>query len=169
MRVYEQKIRWKRLLFLVAIVIGAISLWYTNKLVQKLATEEEKKVLMWANATKQLINANENTDINFLLDIIKDNTTIPVILVDNDSNIIANRNLDSTKADDAKYLAKQLEEMGLVELEVLDRPFDPHTAEAIDTVESEKDGIVLEVLRRGYAFCDAVIRPAQVRVGKSEN
>jgi signal transduction histidine kinase len=111
MRVYEQKIRWKRLLFLVAIVIGAISLWYTNKLVQKLATEEEKKVLMWANATKQLINANENTDINFLLDIIKDNTTIPVILVDNDSNIIANRNLDSTKADDAKYLAKQLEEM----------------------------------------------------------
>jgi two-component system, sporulation sensor kinase E len=111
MRVYEQKIRWKRLLFLVAIVIGAISLWYTNKLVQKLATEEEKKVLMWANATKQLINANENTDINFLLDIIKDNTTIPVILVDNDSNIIANRNLDSTKADDTKYLAKQLEEM----------------------------------------------------------
>jgi molecular chaperone GrpE len=68
-----------------------------------------------------------------------------------------------------KQFAKQLEEMGLVELEVLDRPFDPHTAEAIDTVESEKDGIVLEVLRRGYAFCDAVIRPAQVRVGKSEN
>lgn len=111
MRVYEQKIRWKRLLFLVAIVIGAISLWYTNKLVQKLATEEEKKVLMWANATKQLINANESTDINFLLDIIKDNTTIPVILVDNDSNIIANRNLDSTKADDPQYQAKQLEEM----------------------------------------------------------
>ncbi len=108
MRVYEQKIRWKRLLFLVAIGIGALSLWYTNKLVNKLASEEEKKVLLWANATKQLINANENTDINFLLDIIKDNTTIPVILVDNDSNIIANRNLDSTKVDDPKYLKKQL-------------------------------------------------------------
>lgn len=108
MRVYEQKLRWKRLLFLVAIGIGALSLWYTNKLVNKLASEEEKKVLLWANATKQLINANENTDINFLLDIIKDNTTIPVILVDNDSNIIANRNLDSTKVDDPKYLKKQL-------------------------------------------------------------
>lgn len=108
MRVYEQKLRWKRLLFIVAIGIGALSLWYTNKLVDKLATEEEKKVLLWANATKQLINANENTDINFLLDIIKDNTTIPVILVDNDSNIIANRNLDSAKVDDPKYLKKQL-------------------------------------------------------------
>ena len=111
MRVYEQKVLWKRLLFLIAVAIGAVSLWYTNQLVQKLAVEEEKKVVLWANATKQLINANENTDINFLLDIIKENQTIPVILVDNDSNIIANRNLDSTKADDAKYLAKQLEEM----------------------------------------------------------
>lgn len=111
MQVYEQKIRWKRLLLIVAFIIGAISLWYTNKLVKKLAVEEEKKVLLWANATKQLINANENTDINFLLDIIKDNTTIPVILVDDEGNITANRNLDSTKSNDKKYLDKQLEEM----------------------------------------------------------
>jgi signal transduction histidine kinase len=80
-------------------------------LVQKLATEEEKKVLLWANATKQLINANENTDINFLLDIIKDNETIPVILVDDNGNITAHRNLDSAKAEDKKYLEIQLAEM----------------------------------------------------------
>lgn len=111
MGVYEQKIRWKRLLFIMALCIGAFSLWYTNKLVQKLATEEEKKVLLWANATKQLINANENTDINFLLDIIKDNETIPVILVDDNGNITAHRNLDSAKAEDKKYLEQQLAEM----------------------------------------------------------
>ncbi|MBP9187604.1 MAG: HAMP domain-containing histidine kinase [Bacteroidia bacterium] len=113
MRVYEQKIKWKRVLFIVALLIGAFSLWYTNKLVQKLATEEEKKVLLWANATKQLINANENTDINFLLDIIKDNETIPVILVDDNGEITANRNLDSAKAEDKAYLNKQLAEMKL--------------------------------------------------------
>lgn len=111
MRVYEQKLRWKRLLFIVALGIGALSLWYTNKLVQKLANEEQKKVLLWANATKQLIKADENTDINFLLDIIKDNQTIPVILVDDDGSIIANRNLDSTRAQDEKYLAAQLKVM----------------------------------------------------------
>lgn len=111
MHVYEQKLRWKRLLFVIALVIGALSLWYTNKLVQKLANEEQKKVLLWANATKQLIKADENTDINFLLDIIKDNQTIPVILVDDDGSIIANRNLDSTKAQDDKYLAAQLQLM----------------------------------------------------------
>lgn len=111
MRVYEQKVLWKRLLFLMAVAIGAVSLWYTNQLVQKLAVEEEKKVVLWANATKQLINANENTDINFLLDIIKENQTIPVILVDDEGNISAHRNLDSIKSNDPKYLNKQLDVM----------------------------------------------------------
>jgi len=111
MRVYEQKVLWKRLLFLMAVAIGAVSLWYTNQLVQKLAVEEEKKVVLWANATKQLINANENTDINFLLDIIKENQTIPVILVDDEGNISAHRNLDSIKSNDPKYLNKQLDDM----------------------------------------------------------
>lgn len=111
MRVYEQKVLWKRLLFLIAVAIGAVSLWYTNQLVQKLAVEEEKKVVLWANATKQLINANENTDINFLLDIIKENQTIPVILVDDEGNISAHRNLDSIKSNDPKYLNKQLDDM----------------------------------------------------------
>lgn len=111
MRFYEQKIWWKRLLFIGALCIGAISVWYTNKLVQKLANEEEKKVLIWANATKQLSNANENTDINFLLDIVKDNETIPVILVDDEGNISTSRNLDSAKSTKEDYLRKQLEEM----------------------------------------------------------
>jgi K+-sensing histidine kinase KdpD len=111
MRVYEQKLKWKRLLLFVALGIGVLSLWYTNKLVQKLANEEEKKVVLWANATKQLINADENTDINFLLDIIKNNQTIPVVLVDDEGNIVANRNLDSAKATQKEYLEKQLAEM----------------------------------------------------------
>ncbi|MES2690958.1 MAG: HAMP domain-containing sensor histidine kinase [Bacteroidota bacterium] len=111
MRFYEQKIWWKRLLFIGALCIGAISVWYTNKLVQKLANEEEKKVLIWANATKQLSNANESTDINFLLDIVKDNETIPVILVDDEGNISTSRNLDSAKSANADYLKKQLDEM----------------------------------------------------------
>lgn len=98
-------------MFIGALCIGAISVWYTNKLVQKLANEEEKKVLIWANATKQLSNANESTDINFLLDIVKDNETIPVILVDDEGNISTSRNLDSAKSTNAEYLKKQLEEM----------------------------------------------------------
>jgi signal transduction histidine kinase len=106
MRLYEQKIWWKRILFVVAVCIGIFSLWYTQKLVIKLAAEEEKKVLLWANATKQLVNTEG--DFTFLLDIIKDNETIPVILVDDKGEIIAHRNLDSTRVDDKDYLNRQL-------------------------------------------------------------
>lgn len=109
MRLYEQKIWWKRILFIVAIGIGLYSLWYTQKLVDKLAKEEEKKVLLWANATRQLVNVEG--DFTFLLDIIKDNETIPVILVDDKDEIIAFRNLDSTKTNDLNYLKSQLQKM----------------------------------------------------------
>jgi two-component system, sporulation sensor kinase D len=106
MRLYEQKIWWKRILFMIAIAIGIFSLWYTHQLVQKLAKEEEKKVLLWANATKQLIKAEG--DFTFLLDIIKDNETIPVILVDDAGSIIAHRNLDSIKVEQPEYLQHEL-------------------------------------------------------------
>lgn len=109
MRLYEQKIWWKRILFIVAIGIGLYSLWYTQKLVDKLAKEEEKKVLLWANATRQLVNVEG--DFTFLLDIIKDNETIPVILVNDKDEIIAFRNLDSTKTNDDNYLKSQLKKM----------------------------------------------------------
>lgn len=109
MRSYEQKIWWKRGLFLIAVAIGIFSLWYTNRLVKKLAHEEEKKVLLWANATKALLKAEG--DFNFLLDIVKDNESIPVILVDEKGGFIANRNLDSAKAADTVYLQAQLDIM----------------------------------------------------------
>ncbi|MFN4082772.1 MAG: sensor histidine kinase [Bacteroidia bacterium] len=106
---YERKRIWKMLLLLAAMAIGVFSLWYTNRLVKALAIQEEKKITLWANATKQLINSEG--DINFLLDIIKDNETIPTILVDDNGNIITTRNLDSTRINDTAYLARQLEEM----------------------------------------------------------
>jgi len=45
------------------------------------------------------------------LDIIKDNQTIPTILVDDNGNIVTHRNLDTTKINDSSYLAHELEMM----------------------------------------------------------
>jgi signal transduction histidine kinase len=111
MRVYEQKNWWKRGLFITAVLIGVVSLWYTRQLVDILAQEEQKKVVLWANATKELVTADENTNFEFLLNIIRDNETIPVILVDDSSRIIDYRNLDTTLAKNEAYLYEQLQEM----------------------------------------------------------
>lgn len=65
-----------------------------------------------------------------------------------------------------KQLAETLEAEGLQEMEVLGKVFDPHLAEALEVVESDKDNLVLEVFRKGYKLGDRIVRPAQVRVGK---
>lgn len=65
-----------------------------------------------------------------------------------------------------KQFLEVLEQEGLKEIEVLNKEFDPHVAEAIDVVKDEKDNVVMDVVRKGYEFKGNVIRPAQVRVSK---
>ena len=59
-----------------------------------------------------------------------------------------------------------LKEMGIEELEVMNKEFDPHTAEAVDIVEGDKDNMVVEVLSKGFKWKDRVLRVAKVKVSK---
>jgi signal transduction histidine kinase len=113
--IYTQKQRWKLLLLLAALMIGTASLWYTNRLVNKLAVEERKKIELWAEATRRLADVSElNTDINFLSNVISNNNTIPVIWADDKFNPISSRNLDSLQSLSEEYLRKQIVEMRAV-------------------------------------------------------
>ena len=59
-----------------------------------------------------------------------------------------------------------LKEVGLEELDILNKDFDPISSEAIDIVSGKEDNKVVEVLRKGYKFEDKIIRVAQVKVSK---
>lgn len=61
---------------------------------------------------------------------------------------------------------KLLVDEGLQELDVEKKAYDPYTAEVVDMVEGEKEGIVVKVLRKGYRLNDKIIRPAHVTVSK---
>jgi len=112
MDIYYRKQRWKLYLFLFAALIGVGSLLYTNRLVKVLATEEKKKVELWAEATRQLADVNlTEQDFGFPLHVVQYYTTIPVILVDQDENIIEKRNLDSLKMGNPDYVRRQLKKM----------------------------------------------------------
>jgi signal transduction histidine kinase len=108
MKAYEKKRWWKIAILIAAMFIGGFSLWYTQTLVKELAVQEDKKIKLWANATRQLGAASGEMDINFLLDIIKDNETIPTILVDDNGQIISHRNLDSLSALDTAFVNAEL-------------------------------------------------------------
>jgi molecular chaperone GrpE len=59
---------------------------------------------------------------------------------------------------------------GVKPIDVAGKPFDPHVAEAIGTVEP-KNGVaedtVVEVAQKGYTIGDELLRPARVIVAKS--
>ena len=64
------------------------------------------------------------------------------------------------------HLFQMLKEVGVEEIEVLNKQFDPVTSEAIDIVKGDKDDVVVEVLRKGYKLGDRILRVAQVKVSK---
>jgi len=130
LHIYTRKQRWKFFLVAGALVIGMATTWYTNVMVKKLEREEKLKMETWAQATGQM--AHSAFDLNddffgFLLKIISDNTTIPVIIVDQDGNMLSarnlviydtqnqlndgSRNLNSLSDKSKRYLDRQLSKM----------------------------------------------------------
>lgn len=109
-RIYRQKRKWKYLIVLFAVIIGGLSLWYTNTLMTKLALEERKRIELWAEATQQLINSNPEEDVSFLFEVLRNNETIPVILADMEDNILSYRNIDSAKMENVNYRNEKLRE-----------------------------------------------------------
>lgn len=145
MNIYSKKQTWKLWLFIAAVLIVGVSLWYTNTLVNKIAQEERKKVKLWADAiqrkvklvkyTNDLFNKIKNderkkvelwaeatrqlsqdlSDYGFVLKVVSDNTTVPVILTDEHGTPITSRNLDPAKENDKTYLKLQMQAMRAVQ------------------------------------------------------
>ena len=109
MNIYYRNTIWKLALLLFAVIIGLFSLLYTENLVKSLKLEEKKKVELWAEATRQLINSSDSNEyLTFLSSINENNNTIPVILTDGSDNIISARNFDPSKINDSNFLKMEL-------------------------------------------------------------
>ena len=89
-----------KFLVLLALLIVAVTLWYTNSLVQKLKVEEQKKVALWAKATKELSDINNsNYDLGFVFEVVNNNTTVPVIQTNDIGDVIAHRNIKKSNSE----------------------------------------------------------------------
>jgi len=127
MNLYSNKQKWKIALLLAAIVLVAISLLFTNRIVNSVGSREKErveqwadvirkkaelinltnrtfdelrdrerqKVELWARATRELVRpSSDDIDFTFVLDITKENTDIPVILLDNNNKLLSSKNLN---------------------------------------------------------------------------
>jgi K+-sensing histidine kinase KdpD len=103
LEVYIVKQRWKFLLLIAAILIGFASLYITNSLVKDLSREERKKIELWAQAIREISQITDVSDStqNFTIvsEVLVNNTTVPVILADENDNILSYVNINSAKLD----------------------------------------------------------------------
>lgn len=62
MNIYSKKQIWKRILFILALLIVGLSLWYSSILVDKISTEERERVSLWAQAIQRKAKLVNYTD-----------------------------------------------------------------------------------------------------------
>ncbi len=101
-------------------------LWNTYTFFQIFKQEERLKMIVWANAQKTLLNADENTDLDLPLQILRTNNSIPLLLTEN-KKIINSTNVDEDIIKDQiksfNYIKKLNKENKPIEIEYVSGKF----------------------------------------------
>jgi len=115
---------WIIILFSALFVTGSVL--FTHNLTRQFAEVEQQRMEIWAEATRQLVMADENTDISLYSSIIEANTTIPVYMTDADYRVILTRNVREPKQNiDAFYEKK------IAKLRETQTPIEVHVAPGV--------------------------------------
>ena len=92
---WTDRIRQTKILLVVAaVVIAVASLVASNLLTRDLYEEEHKKMEVWAEAMRTLNAGDDNGGMNLVLKVIQDNTTIPIVVVDEKGEVQLSRNVE---------------------------------------------------------------------------
>ena len=118
--------RW--IIITASFAIVLLILWNTYSFLQIFKEEQRQKMELWANAQRTLNNADENADVELPLQIFSTNTTIPIILTENDS-IKNTANID-------EELASEIEK----------------TKELLVQLKSENEPIIIKYDKNKYQY-----------------
>ncbi|MFZ1688998.1 MAG: HAMP domain-containing sensor histidine kinase [Flavobacteriales bacterium] len=86
---------------------------YTDRLFDTLRNEERKRVELYAEAQQRLISG-DLSDFSFLLKVVQENTTIPVIIVDDSGAVKFSRNMDPAIVKDPERLRREVKAMARI-------------------------------------------------------
>ncbi len=106
-------LHWKSYLVVFALAIVGFALYYFNQVAKDMEVEEKKKVAVLVEAIRTVWGTptEAQTQITFASKVIAENTTIPLIITDEDGVIVDKTNLDSLRiAEDPEYLNRKYEE-----------------------------------------------------------
>ena len=98
LNIYEIR-RYGTIIFMVvSLAVVGVFLYFSDSLVKDLSEQERSRMQIWADATREIVKASADnsggasSSIDFLLSIIEGNSNIPVLLTDDEGNIMMHRN-----------------------------------------------------------------------------
>jgi signal transduction histidine kinase len=106
---YLKKQRWKQFLMIGAVLIGVSSMLYTNHLVKQVSYEEQVKVELWTESVRMTLTHDSLSDdvFRYINAVFTTNKTVPIIVVDENENIIADNNLNYNEKNRDKILQRE--------------------------------------------------------------
>lgn len=90
--IYERQRAGKFIFLAISSAAIIIFLLISNSLIKELGKQERERMKIWAKATQRLAQTDFDGDYEFLLEIIQQNNSIPVLVADNNLNILDYRN-----------------------------------------------------------------------------
>jgi len=145
--IYSQKNRIKLIVVIVALVIGAATIMYTNVLVSKLSEREQELVQLYAKGLRYMINAPSDDNIVFIEEeILSSNHTVPVILTDEHENILDSKNINLPE-NITKERANALLQQEIKKMKAQHEPIEVPWAEGSVNYVFYKDSALLSQLR----------------------
>lgn len=110
----RQYINVRTYLVLFALVIAGLALYYFTHIVSEMEQEEQKRVELLVEAI-QTIGNDQSTphgaNVTYISKVIEYNTSIPLIITDQEENILSYINFDEKKIENRKnYLANKLQQ-----------------------------------------------------------
>jgi signal transduction histidine kinase len=120
-------LNWRSFLALIAIVIVSVTIFYSQYLAKKIATDERQRVELWVAASKAMLS-NPGMDMTLPNLIRNGQQSIPIIETNEQDSITGYINLDSTRvSQDKNYLYRKLkkfrDENKPLEMKLSDTPY----------------------------------------------
>ena len=101
---YSNTLRW----FIIAASFAIVSLilWKTYEFFQHFKEEERTKMENWSFAQTDFINSDTNANLDLTLKILNSNKTTPMLVINEDGDLVSFNNIDDIKISDSLYVKK---------------------------------------------------------------
>ena len=109
--IYETRDKLRIAFIVISICLVGAFLYISNSLMKSLEAEERSKMEIWAEATRQLAGNDTEADMSLVLKVIQSNTTIPVVIMDDQNKMLWNINFEIDDKDSISYFAKKVTEL----------------------------------------------------------